>query len=352
MRIDDEVRKSATAEELRAYERMLLDSVAMRFCVHNGDVFLTDRSDYDVKDGEEPFINWDRWSHHSIHHDLHQMAMEFREMDLLDDHVDVVEFTPDEPEHGKRIGKAINKSDLGEGMDSAKIGKVVAMSPSGGGKVDWKSDDPNKGVHLTPLSHMTSTGTVVYRPTGTPEEMETADGKREKVAFAKGSVEARENLDAYIMRQRYAGGQVQGTDRYQQLSIYESWQRGELNENNMIPVYQDGLPQEDFIMVHLHAMPDWVDEEKVQVVEPDYVLYPEVDMACGSRGGNGSFRSALSKSTWFTARADPEKHFLEDRWIIVKLKGHGIVLLAKSPQEAVRGVKKYTKMKRPIQETV
>lgn len=329
VRIDEEVLLNASDEKLAEAEKVLLDSVALRVCVHHGDEFLTERSDYKEGVGE-PIIDWESWTKNSVHKDLHKMAHDLSELGYLDDHVDIKTFTPDELKHGQRISDAINRSDLGEGMYSSKIGKVVAMSPSGGKKVKWTSEDPNIAVHLTPLSHMTANGTVVYTPTGAPE----------KAKFEKGSVEARENLDAYIMRQMYASGQVVGEERNQKLIWYENWEANQLREKGMIPVYQEGTPQEDFTIVHLHGMPEGeVDPDKVEIVEPDYTLYPQVDMACGTRGGNGSLRSALARSKWFTGKFEEGKHFLDGRSIVVRLRGHGIVMLAKSPAEAVRAIK-------------
>ena len=134
---------------VRGGEQELLDSAAIRFCVHNGDTFVTGRSDYPA-DNREPIISWEDWSQNPIHHDLYQMTQDLHKAKYLDDHVEMVNYTPEMPKHGQRIADAINRSSLGEGMYSAKIGKVVAISPSGGGKVDW-SPDPNE-FHLTPLS--------------------------------------------------------------------------------------------------------------------------------------------------------------------------------------------------------
>ena len=59
-------------------EEKLLDSVALRFCVHNGDTFVTDRSDYPQGTGE-PIITWDQWNRLPTHHNLHEMAIQLHD---------------------------------------------------------------------------------------------------------------------------------------------------------------------------------------------------------------------------------------------------------------------------------
>lgn len=343
-----------------APEEQALEEVAIRFSVHNGDIFVTDRFDYHLKDGEKPFVNWDEWKALPVHRQLHEMAQRFKAMGLLDDKVDVTLFTPDAPYHGEFISDAINRSDLGEGMYSMYITGIglVVVSPSGGGKTEWS--ELAEKHHLTPVSHIGFTGGYVYKPEGAPADVD----------YAKGSVELRENADGYILRQKIADGSIlpdsfRGArpdrdltyqEKMEMLAKYEAWQQKELSEHAMIPVHQAGAPQEGFCMVHLHGHPD---EElvkqfgdNVEIVEPDYTLYPMVDMPCGSMGGNGSLRSALIKSKFFTAAHKEGEHFLRNKLILVKLRGHGIVAISENPEVAVELVGKYTGLSRPPKDTV
>jgi len=109
-------------------------------------------------------------------------------------------------------------------------------------------------------------------------------------------------------------------------------------------------------MVHLHGHPDdgiaAQFPDNVEIVEPDYTLYPMVDMPCGSMGGNGSLRSALAKSKFFTSPYGEGKHFLRNRIIMVRLRGHGVVVLAENPEAAVEHIKNYTGLARPPKVTI
>lgn len=310
-------------------EQEILDNVAMRIIVHNGEEFITNRQDYIPIKEEKPLVTWNDWEKDSLHYELWNMAQVFHSLGLLDDKVDLTEFTPDRREHAKLIMRAINRSALGEGMYSyfrRKL-KVLAVSPSGGGKVEWLSYLA-KDHHLVPVGFLTPTGYAVYTPDGAP------DG----ISYANGSVETAENMDAILMRQKFASGEVKS------LLEYELWKKEQFEKYGLIPIYQENAPDEDLAVFHGHFHPEdnFQNTDKLEIVEPDWSLYPHIDMACGGRGGNGALRSALAKSKFFTSR-----EALGDKVVGVRLPGHGMVFFATKPEYIVKAVVENGINKRP-----
>lgn len=310
-------------------EQEILDSVALRIMVHNGEEFITNRQDYIPIKEEKSLVTWDDWEKDSLHYELWNMARVFHSLGLLEDKVDLIEFTQDRPGHARLIMSAINRSALGEGMYSyfrRKL-KVLAVSPSGGGKVEWPSYLA-KDHHLVPVGFLTPTGYAVYTPEGAP------DG----ISYANGSVETAENMDAILMRQKFASGEVRN------LLDYELWKQEQFKKYGLIPIYQENAPDEDLAVFHGHFHPEdnFENNDKLEIVEPDYSLYPRIDMACGGRGGNGALRSALARSKFFTSR-----EALGDKVVGVRLPGHGMVFFATKPEYIVKAVVENRINKRP-----
>lgn len=333
-------------------EKEIIDNIVLRAIVHSADDFLVQRGDTtDVP----PELKWGHWVDHPVHDQLHQLAQELNatkvESSMSGDTEEWKALDDDIPLYGyvdlihkisvKLALEIMHREGLGEGMYFQYIPElaVVAFTPSGPHKVIWDTDAATHPF-LRPVTHRTANGYLIGRPVGMPDQMKYKENS---------SVETAEGLDAVHALQLLAMGKVKT------FTDFKLWQKQAFEKyNGAIPTRLPGSPAIPLIGVHVHIS----QKEGIpmgggsEVVTPDLSLMPDLDMACGTRGGSIASLSALFKSRLFTGAADRNyegefEHPLGDNGIWVALEGHGGILYAKDVETALHVLHNYMTPVRP-----
>lgn len=286
---------------------------ALRMLYHYGAPMISKR--YDVPSQ----IEWGSWVSSSVHKEMSKGARRLGDEGIIEDRVYFERYAP--KLHARALEWIVNKT-LGESMRVSSKDGFLAVTKSGGGKVNV-SDDPKKG-DLIPISHITSDGYVIAG----------LQGKPLLLRFNNSSVETREAAEIIIARQLLQKGEVKN------FQDYNNRLKNNFDSQRFIPVtFKEGLSQNlEIDHAHWHVdtkmtgssrfdLPVNGHIHKIEVVFPDSSISPPVDGPCGSISARDQTFSALFKS-----RAMVQKSDLETT-VFVNLPGHGYIAVSPRSRE-------------------
>lgn len=308
-------------------EDEIYNNVLMRILSHYGAEFVTERQDYREPDGESAFLAWEEWRDSPVHLQVWLRAQQLAQRGLIEDKVDLLQYAS--RFHVLKIMRAISRSALGESMRGAYdtgLG-VLAVTRSGGGKVNWSSDPSSGG--LVPVSHITQKGYVVAIPDG---GVVTVNSSNIPV-FAPGSVETRESA---LVAMAYQLAQSGVTPTY---GDFHRWLDEQFRfGDKFVPISQNpSIPGIHIDHIHWHPQPNSANPNLLEIVTPNLDHFPYLDLPCGSDQAAMATINALFQSPTFTTPG-PQDEPLREKVIGVELPGHGLVLVANRSESITNAV--------------
>ncbi|MBN1309850.1 MAG: hypothetical protein JXB30_00430 [Anaerolineae bacterium] len=256
-------------------------------------------------------MSWDEWCALPIHQEIARSARRLGAAGIIEDEVPLVQYGTGT--QVRSVLRFLRRAALGEGMRSQIIPgwRIMGVTTSGGNKINV-STNPHDG-HIVPVSQLTWSGYVLALPHDCP------------IVYISPSVETHENGMIYLASALVNAGLVNS------FGSFFDYLQEHFNRHERIDILPEGMQPKVTVIDHFHRQPrqDSIKEpERVEIVFPDTVCFPEIDFPCGAREAELHLLSAIFKS-----KAFQEPGLLGNKAIIAVLPGHGSVALYDGPRD-------------------